>query len=222
MEAKEKQIAAKAALEYLKPDIVLGVGSGSTVDHFIHALKSITFPLKMVASSLKTEKALKSLGYEVVSCNSVDRIDLYVDGADEIDGNFYMIKGGGKALTGEKILASMSRKFVCIAQKKKKVDFLGNFLVPIEVIPLARSKVAREIVAMGGNPVYRAGEVTDYGNVLLDVWGWKIDDPRQLEEDLNQIAGVVTNGVFAKQRADILILGNVDSPEIYLNASQIK
>ncbi len=222
MEIREKQIAAKAALEYLRPDIVLGVGSGSTVDCFIHALRSITFPLKLVASSLKTERALRSLGYEVVSCNSVDKIDLYVDGADEIDRNFCMIKGGGKALTGEKILASISRKFVCIAQKKKQVNFLGGFPVPIEVIPLARNKVAREIMSMGGNPVYRVGEVTDYGNVLLDVWDWKIDDPRQLEEDLNQIAGVVTNGVFAKQRADVLILGNVDSPEIYLNTSQLK
>ncbi len=222
MEEQEKQVAAQAALKYLKPEIILGVGSGSTVHYFIQALRQVNFPLTLVASSLQTELALKQRGYEVTPCNSVERIDLYVDGADEIDPNFCMIKGGGKALTGEKILASMSRQFICIAQQKKRVNRLGNFPVPIEVIPLARSKVAREIVKMGGNPVYRVGEVTDYGNVLLDVWNWQITNPKQLETDLNQIAGVVTNGIFAKQRADILILGKLDQVEIYSNLSQIK
>lgn len=203
-----KQAAAKAAINYIVADTILGVGTGSTVNYFIDALATVKHKiLGAVASSLETAKRLKALGIEVVDLNSVDNLPIYIDGADEINSQLQMIKGGGAALTREKIIAAVAQKFICIADANKKVAILGNFPVPIEVIPMARSYVAREIVKLGGSPVYREGTITDNGNVVLDVWNWEITNPSQLEQTLNNITGVVTNGIFAQRRADVLLLG---------------
>lgn len=208
MQEKIKQIAAEAAIEYIPENCVIGVGTGSTVNYFIDALEPIKHKIKAAVSSSKTStNRLKKMGVQVVDPNSVDDIPIYVDGADEINKNLQMIKGGGAALTGEKIIAAITKKFICIADTSKKVDILGQFPLPIEVIPMARSYVARIIVELGGFPIYREGVVTDYGNVILDVANFKILEPRKLEETLNNIPGVVTNGLFAKRSADILILG---------------
>ena len=207
-----KQAVAKAALDYvaerLTPDSVIGVGTGSTANYFIDALAALKNDLNAtVASSEESAGRLKAHGIPVVDLNSVGEVSVYVDGADECNEYLQLIKGGGAALTREKIVAAASREFVCIADSSKWVQVLGKFPLPVEVIPMARSHVARQIVKLGGDPVWREGVITDNGNLILDVHNMSIVDPRQLETELNQIAGVVTNGLFALRPADLLLLG---------------
>ncbi|GBL05650.1 ribose-5-phosphate isomerase RpiA [Glaciecola sp. KUL10] len=205
---QKKQTAAQAAIEYVQPDTIVGVGTGSTVNHFIDALASKKNVIEgAVSSSDASTQRLKALGIEVFDLNSVDKLDIYVDGADEITKHKHMIKGGGAALTREKIVAAVAKTFICIIDDTKNVDVLGDFPLPVEVIPMARSYVAREIVKLGGDPVYRQGVVTDNGNVILDVHNLSIVDPRALEQQLNGIVGVVTNGLFAERGADIVLTG---------------
>lgn len=202
-----KQQAAKAALKYVVEDSVIGVGTGSTIKYFIEELAKIKHKITgAVASSIATEKLLQEHSIPLCDLNSVSDLPVYVDGADEINVHLQMIKGGGGALTREKIIAAVAEKFVCIVDQTKKVDMLGQFPLPIEVIPMARSYVARELVKLGGNPVYRNGFVTDNGNVILDVWNLQIIEPIKLEQKLNNITGVVTNGLFAQRAADVLVL----------------
>lgn len=202
-----KKAAAKAALEYIEYGTVLGVGSGSTVNYFIDELKAVKGKIEAaVASSVETEKRLKALSIPVWDLNSVNELSIYVDGADEINSAKQMIKGGGGFLTREKIVAAIAQKFICIVDQTKKVELLGTFPVAIEVIAMARSFVGREIVKLGGDPVYRQGFVTDNGNVILDVYNLKMLDPRALEEKINNITGVVANGIFARRPADIVLL----------------
>ena len=205
---QKKQAAAQAAIEYVKADTIVGVGTGSTVNYFIDALASKKNLIEgAVSSSDASTQRLKALGIEVFDLNSVDTFDIYVDGADEITQHKHMIKGGGAALTREKIVAAVAKTFICIIDDTKHVDVLGGFPLPVEVIPMARSYVAREIVKLGGDPVYRQGVVTDNGNVILDVHNLSITDPRALEKQLNNIVGVVTNGLFAERGADIVLTG---------------
>ena len=201
-----KKAVGRAALQYVKPGEILGVGTGSTVDCFIDALKEsgISIPA-CVSSSVRSTKKLEQYGFKVLDLNEVERIGVYVDGADEIDPHFAMIKGGGGALTREKIVAMVSDRFVCIADQSKKVDVLGKFPLPIEVIPMAVRAVSRELEKLGGKPVLR-DFTTDNGNKILDVHGLKIEDPVQWEQKLNQIVGVVTVGLFAARGADVLLL----------------
>ncbi len=202
-----KKAAAKAALDYIEYGTVLGVGSGTTVHYFIDELKAVKGKIEAaVASSIETEKRLKQLSIPVWDLNSVDELPIYVDGTDEINSAKQMIKGGGGALTREKIVATVAKKFICIADASKKVELLGAFPLAIEVIPMARSYVARQLVKLGGDPQYRQGFVTDNGNVILDVYHLKIRDPLAMEEKINNIAGVVANGIFARRSADSLIL----------------
>jgi ribose 5-phosphate isomerase A len=209
-----KKKAAEAALEYIKPGMILGVGSGSTVNYFIDALKSVKGKIEgAVASSDATALRLKALSIPLLDLNSVGELPLYVDGADEINSAKQMLKGGGGALTREKIIAAVAKQFVCIADQTKKVDLLGKFPVAIEVIPMARSFVARQIVKLDGDPMYREGVKTDNGNVILDVYNFKILAPRELEEKLNNLTGVVTNGIFAARPADILLLATENGIE---------
>lgn len=206
-----KKAVGYAALEFIKPDAIVGVGTGSTVAYFIEALGTIKHKIQgAVSSSDDSTKKLKALGIEVFDLNSVSQFDVYVDGADEINEDKAMIKGGGAALTREKIVAAVAKEFICIVDTSKQVKYLGDFPLPVEVIPMARSYVAREIVKLGGEPVYRDGVVTDNGNVILDVYGMQIAQPRKLEEELNAIAGVVTNGLFAHRGADKVIVGSPD------------
>ncbi|WP_026958811.1 ribose-5-phosphate isomerase RpiA [Aliagarivorans taiwanensis] len=203
-----KKAAAWAALEFVEDDSIVGVGTGSTVNHFIDALGSIKDRIKgAVSSSEASTERLKELGIEVYDLNSVASFSIYVDGADEINARNHMIKGGGAALTREKIVAAVADKFVCIIDNTKEVDVLGKFPLPVEVIPMARSYVARELVKLGGDPVYREGVVTDNGNVILDVHNMQITDPVATEEQINAIVGVVTNGLFAARGADHVIIG---------------
>ncbi|ENW07854.1 ribose-5-phosphate isomerase RpiA [Acinetobacter beijerinckii] len=203
---EKKQAAAKAALKHLPKGGILGVGTGSTVNFLIDLLPELQLEAA-VASSTATAERLKKLGIEVVDMNSVGGLDAYVDGADEIDRHMHMIKGGGAALTREKIVASIAKKFVCIVDDSKWVEQLGrDFPLPIEVIPMARSAVARKIVALGGDPVYREGVVTDNGNVILDVFNLNILNALELERTLNNIPGVVTNGIFALNPATIAVV----------------
>lgn len=203
---EKKQAVAKAALKHLPKGGILGVGTGSTVNFLIELLPELELEAA-VASSEATAQRLKKLGIEVVDMNSVASLDAYVDGADEIDRNMHMIKGGGAALTREKIVASIAKKFVCIVDDSKWVDQLGHdFPLPVEVIPMARSAVARKIVALGGDPVYRTGVVTDNGNVILDVHNLNILDALELEKTLNDIPGVVCNGIFAINKADVAVV----------------
>jgi ribose 5-phosphate isomerase A len=205
---KKKQVAY-AALEYVKQDTIIGVGTGSTANHFIDALATIKHKIEgTVASSEATAKRLKSHGIHVYDLNGVNEISIYVDGADESNHYLHLIKGGGGALTREKIVAAVAKTFVCIADDSKLVDTLGKFPLPVEVIPMARSYVAREIVKLGGRPVWRENFVTDNGNLILDVHNLQIAEPVKLETTLNQIVGVVTNGLFAQRPADILLLGS--------------
>lgn len=204
----QKKAVALAALDYIEHDMVIGVGSGSTVNFFIDALKSVKGKIDgAVASSVASAERLKALSIPVLDLNSIDQLPICVDGADEINANKQMIKGGGAALTREKIVAAVAKKFICIADQSKQVDLLGAFPVAVEVIPMARSYVARQIVKLGGDPVYRQGVVTDNGNVILDVHNLKILNPIEWEEKINAIVGVVTNGIFAKRPADVLLLG---------------
>ena len=190
---------------------MIGVGTGSTVNFFIAALKKIKNHIEAaVATSEASAKQLKSLGIPLVELNSLNELPLYIDGADEITEAKKMIKGGGGALTREKIVATMAKKFICIVDETKKVDVLGAFPVPVEVIPMARSFVARQIVKMGGDPVYREGFVTDNGNVILDIYNLKLLDPLSFEEKLKNMVGVVENGIFAKRSADIVLIGTAD------------
>jgi ribose 5-phosphate isomerase A len=205
---RRKQLAAEAALAHVHDDIVLGVGTGSTVNYFIDGLAARKLRIRGAVSSSDASTArLARHGIEVVDLNTTGDLDLYVDGADESDRHLRLIKGGGGALTREKIVAAASRRFICIADDSKLVDVLGTFPLPIETIPMARSYVSRKIVAMGGQPVWRERFVTDNGNQIIDVHGLRIVDPLTMERDINQIAGVVTVGLFAKRPADLLILG---------------
>jgi ribose 5-phosphate isomerase A len=204
-----KKQAAWAALEYINTDGVVGVGTGSTVNHFIDALATIKGRIEgAVSSSIVSSKRLEEVGIPVLDLNNVGEIAVYVDGADESNHQLQLVKGGGGALTREKIIAAASDKFVCIADESKLVDVLGSFPLPVEVIPMARSYVAREIVKLGGQPVYREGFITDNSNVILDVHGLEIMEPIKLEKTLNDIVGVVTNGLFAMRPADVLLLGS--------------
>ncbi len=203
-----KRAAARAALEYVETGTIIGIGTGSTANHFIDALAEIKHRIDgTVASSVASAERLQGHGIEVLDLNMVDEISVYIDGADEATRHLHLIKGGGGALTREKIVAAASRKFVCIADESKLVDILGSFPLPIEVIPMARSYVARELVKLGGEPVLREGFTTDNGNLILDIHGLQIMEPTKLEAELNNIAGVVTNGLFAIRPADVLLLG---------------
>ncbi|WP_117235723.1 ribose-5-phosphate isomerase RpiA [Vibrio maerlii] len=203
-----KKEAGWAALKYVEKGSIVGVGTGSTVNHFIDALGSIKEEIKgAVSSSIASTEKLEALGIKVFECNEVAKLDVYVDGADEINPTRDMIKGGGAALTREKIVAAISEKFICIVDGTKAVDVLGKFPLPVEVIPMARSYVARELVKLGGDPVYREGVITDNGNVILDVHGLAITDPKALENTINGLAGVVTVGLFAHRGADVIITG---------------
>jgi ribose 5-phosphate isomerase A len=204
----KKKAAAKAALEYVEAGTVIGIGTGSTANHFIDLLAGMRGRIEgTVASSEASAARLRHQGIQVFDLNGVDEVAIYVDGADEADHHLHLVKGGGGALTREKIVAAVAKKFVCIADDTKLVDVLGKFPLPVEVIPMARSYVARQIVRLGGNPMWRDGFVTDNGNVILDVHGLSITDPVGLESELNQIVGVVTNGLFARRPADVLLLG---------------
>jgi len=210
-----KKNAANAALKYVQPDSVIGVGSGSTVNCFIEALAAKKhFIQYAIASSKESAKRLKNIGITVVDLNTVDQIPIYIDGADEINEHFQMIKGGGGALTSEKIVASVAKKFICIADQSKRVDLLGTFPIAVEVIPMARSYVARELVKLGGMPEYRQNFVTDHGNVILDVYHLNIVDALKMEQTLNNIVGVVENGLFACRFANILLLGHEDHVDV--------
>lgn len=211
-----KKQAAKAALKYVKPDTIVGVGSGSTVNCFIEALGAMKDEIKgAVAASKASEELLRKQGIEVFSANEVSSLDIYVDGADEVNPQKMMIKGGGAALTREKIVAALTKKFICIVDKSKQVDVLGStFALPVEVIPMARSQVARKLVSLGGSPEYREGVVTDNGNVILDVYNFAIMNPVEMEKELNNVAGVVTNGIFALRAADIIIVGTPEGAKI--------
>jgi ribose 5-phosphate isomerase A len=203
-----KQASAERALEFVQDNSIVGVGTGSTVAYFIQGLGRIKQRIEgAVSSSEQSTRLLKELGIPVFDLNAVGPLELYVDGADECDTHNRLIKGGGAALTREKIIAAASKQFVCIIDPSKLVPLLGAFQVPVEVIPMARSHVAREIVRLGGNPVWRENVVTDNGNWILDVHGWQITDPVLLESQLNQIVGVVCNGLFAARCADLVITG---------------
>lgn len=209
-----KQAVAKAAIEYVEEGTIVGVGTGSTANYFIDYLADMKAHIEgTVASSEATRKRLESHGIPVFDLNAVDDIPVYVDGADEADPNLCLIKGGGGALTREKIIAAVATKFVCIADGSKKVPVLGAFPLPVEVIPMARSHVAREIVKLGGDPVYREGFVTDNGNIILDIHNMQIAQPIKLEHQLNNIVGVVTNGLFAARSADVMLLGTESGVE---------
>jgi ribose 5-phosphate isomerase A len=202
-----KQQVAAAALEYIQPDMIVGIGTGSTTNFFIDALAAKKGQIEgAVASSIASANKLKSLNIPVYELTAVRQLDIYIDGADECTEHRMLIKGGGGALTREKILAANAKQFICIVDASKQVGVLGKFPLPIEVIPMARSYVAREIVKLGGSPEYREGFVTDNGNIILDIHNLKILNPVELEQTLNQITGVVTNGLFAKRPADQLLV----------------
>jgi ribose 5-phosphate isomerase A len=205
------QAAAGHVAANSPPGSIIGVGTGSTANCFIDALAPFRGRFKgAVASSEATRRRLEGHGIVVFDLNDIDDLPFYVDGADEIDGDLNMIKGGGGALTREKIVAAVARKFICIADASKVVATLGRFPLPVEVIPMARAYVARELTRLGGNPVLREGFVTDNGNVILDVKGLVIIDPKAMEEEINRLAGVVTNGLFAIRPADLLLLGTAE------------
>ncbi|AND69886.1 ribose 5-phosphate isomerase [Dyella thiooxydans] len=207
--SNEKKLAGEAAIRFVDDGAIVGVGTGSTVAYFIEALGAIRDRIKgAVSSSEQSTALLKKVGIEVLDLNATGELTLYVDGADECDPHKRLIKGGGAALTREKIIAEASGKFVCIIDSSKQVDLLGKFPLPIEVIPMARSLVGREIARRGGHPVWREGVVTDNGNWVIDVHGWQITDPVALEADLNQIPGIVTVGLFARRPADVVLVGD--------------
>jgi ribose 5-phosphate isomerase A len=210
-----KQAVAQAAVDFILPKLdsksVVGVGTGSTANFFIDALAKHKMAFDgAVASSEATAERLKSHGIEVYELNNVSDLEFYVDGADESDAQLNLIKGGGAALTREKIVAAVAQTFICIADASKLVPVLGSYPLPVEVIPMARSHVARELVKLGGDPVYRGGVTTDNGNHILDVYNLSIVNPRELEAQINNIVGVVTNGLFAARPADLLLLGTAD------------
>nr|BAL53170.1 ribose-5-phosphate isomerase A [uncultured Gammaproteobacteria bacterium] len=203
-----KRKAAEAALNYIDDIPILGIGTGSTVNHFIELLANFKSKIEgAVSSSEGTTQRLKKLGIPVLDLNAVGELEIYIDGADEINPRLQLIKGGGGALTREKIIAAASRKFVCIADESKYVDYLGRFPLPIEVIPMARSFVARQVVKLGGRPEWREGYITDNGNQIIDVHNLEILNPIELEQTINDIPGVVTVGIFALRPADVVLLG---------------
>jgi ribose 5-phosphate isomerase A len=204
-----KRAVARAAVRHVLPGRILGVGTGSTVDLFIEALAAARVPVSgAVSSSERSAARLQAAGIRMLDLNEVEDIPVYIDGADEIDPEFCMIKGGGAALTREKIVAAVAKTFVCIADASKRVPVLGRFPLPVEVIPMARAYVTRELVCCGGQPRWRQGVLTDNGNLILDVHGLTISDPVGTERAINQIVGVVTNGLFAARRADVLLLAS--------------
>lgn len=210
-----KQAVAQAAMDFIRPKLseksVVGVGTGSTANFFIDALAQHKMDFDgAVASSEATAARLKAHGIPVYDLNSVSDLEFYVDGADESNEHLHLIKGGGAALTREKIVAAVAQTFICIADESKLVPVLGDFPLPVEVIPMARSHVARQLVKLGGDPVYREGVMTDNGNIILDVFNLEILDPVALERDINAIVGVVTNGLFAARPADLLLLGTAE------------
>ena len=210
-----KQAVARAALDHIAPrlerDSVIGVGTGSTAHFFIDLLAGVRNEFDgAVASSEATAERLKKHGIPVYDLNAAGELESYVDGADEANDNLELIKGGGAALTREKIVAAVAKTFICIADESKRVDILGDFPLPVEVIPMARSHVGRQIVKLGGDPVYREGVTTDNGNIIIDIHNMDLSRPIDVEERLNQIVGVVTNGLFARRPADILLLGTAD------------
>ncbi len=212
---QKKRIAAEAALAYIDDNTIIGVGTGSTVNHFIDALAARNVRIRgAVSSSEASTERLKKHRFDVIDLNAAGDLDVYVDGADESDRQLRLIKGGGAALTREKIVAAASRRFVCIADDSKLVDVLGKFPLPVEVIPMARSYVARQLAKLGGEPVWRENVITDNGNQILDVHDLSITDPVGLETTINQIAGVVTVGLFARRPADVLILGTDAGPKV--------
>ena len=206
-----KANAAKAALAYIEDNTVVGVGTGSTVNFFIKELAQIKHRIDAcVASSKATELLLRQAGLPVIDLNAAGDVPVYIDGADEINARYEMIKGGGGALTREKIIATVAQQFICIVDATKMVDNLGKFPLAVEVIPMARSLVARGLVKLGGDPVYREGFITDNGNIILDVYHLNMDAPKDLEDAINIIPGVVENGLFAKRRADKVVVASMD------------
>ncbi|MBM5573979.1 ribose-5-phosphate isomerase RpiA [Deefgea sp. CFH1-16] len=206
-----KEAVGRAAVAYVPENCIVGVGTGSTANYFIDALAEIKGQIKGAVSSSEASVArLKSHGIPVFDLNTIDDLPVYVDGADEINHQLQMIKGGGAALTREKIIAAVAGQFICICDESKLVDVLGSFPLPVEVIPMARSYVARELVKLGGHPAYREGVVTDNGNIIIDVHGLSISQATVLETQINQIVCVVTNGLFAHRRADVLLLGTAN------------
>jgi ribose 5-phosphate isomerase A len=209
MSSQEKRLAGEAAIRYVEKGAIIGVGTGSTVAFFIDALADLRDQIQgAVSSSEQSTAQLKKYGIPVLDLNATGPLDIYIDGADECDPQRRLIKGGGAALTREKIIAEASAKFVCIIDSSKRVDVLGTFPLPIEVIPMARSLIGREIVKRGGQPVWRDGVTTDNGNWIIDVHGWQIADPVALEQDLNQLPGVVSVGLFARRPADVVLIGD--------------
>ncbi|MGB1427744.1 MAG: ribose-5-phosphate isomerase RpiA [Cycloclasticus sp.] len=209
MQENLKKQAAIAALPYIKNCRILGIGTGSTVNHFIDQLAPLKAQFEgAVSSSEASSEKLLSLGIPVLDLNAVGTLDVYIDGADEINNNLQLVKGGGGALTREKIIAAASRRFICIADQSKLVSRLGSFPLPLEIIPMARSYVARKVIALGGRPVWRENFITDNGNIILDIHGLDILEPMKLENTLNNITGVVTNGLFAKRSADTVLLAS--------------
>ena len=214
-----KQMVAREAIKYIVDDAYLGVGSGSTADFFIDELAAVKGRIKgAVASSIKTAERLRKHAIPVVELTSVDSLPVYIDGADETTAHGAMIKGGGGALTREKIVAAVAAKYVCIVDQSKLVGVLGNYPLPVEVIPMAKSHVAHELVKLGGHPALRAGFVTDNGNVILDVHGLAILQPAELEERVRAIVGVVTVGLFARRGADVILLGTDDGVQTLIPA----
>lgn len=217
-----KQAVAMAALDYVEDNTVVGVGTGSTVHYFIEALAAIKDRIQgAVASSIETETKLKALKIPILDLNMLNELPLYVDGADACTSHRILIKGKGGALTREKILAFAAKKFICIVDESKKVALFKDILVPIEVIPMARSMVAHEIVKLGGRPIYREGVKTDNGNVILDVHHWTIMDPLKLEQTLNNIPGVVCNGIFADRPADQLLISTTTGMTVIGSAGML-
>ncbi|MCK9986849.1 MAG: ribose 5-phosphate isomerase A [Azoarcus sp.] len=215
-----KKAAAHAALDYVEDGMIVGVGTGSTVNHFIDGLADMRGRIAgAVSSSDASARRLEGYGIPLIDLNGVTELQLYVDGADEIDGGFAMIKGGGGALTREKIVAAVAERFVCICDQSKLVSCLGAFPLPVEVIPMARAYVERRLARIGGRPVLREGFVTDNGNLILDVHGLRIPEPQALETEINQITGVVTNGLFALRGADLLLLATPTGVERRVAAS---
>ena len=218
---EQKRAAALAAMDRVRPsldlDAVIGVGTGSTVNFFIDALADAKHLFRAaVSSSTASTERLRGHGIDVIDLNDVNELPVYVDGADEATSNFHLIKGGGGALTREKIVAEVAAQFICIVDRSKRVDVLGAFPLPVEVIPMAQALVGRRLAALGGRPQLRTGFTTDNGNVILDVHGLRITNPRELEESLNQIPGVVCNGLFARRGADVLLTASEDGVETLL------
>jgi len=213
-----KRKAAQAALEYVGTDEIIGVGTGSTVNHFIDVLAEVKHKINgAVSSSEVSTQRMQAHGIKIYELNEVGNLSVYIDGADESDHYLNLIKGGGGALTREKIIAGASKKFICIADESKLVDVMGEFPLPVEVIPMARSFIARELVKIGGRPLWREGFVTDNGNDILDVHDLKIMQPVALENELNKLPGIVTVGIFANRPADVLILGTAEGARTVLS-----